>query len=204
MSEDAQVLTDRFLDALDYTTRLHAKQLRKGTATPYTAHLLGVCSLVLEDGGDEDEAIAALLHDAVEDQDQGGPVALLSEIRSRFGDSVAAIVDACTETLERPKPPSPSARPTTSPTSRTPPGRCCACRSADKLYNATTILRDYRLHGDELFSRFNPLAGRDGTVAHYTDLAALFSRRSSSPMAEELRRVVNELQTLVDAADAPT
>lgn len=75
---------------------------------------------------------------------------------------------------------------------------------ADKLYNATTVLRDYRLHGDDLFSRFDPLAGRDGTIAYYIDLAALFSRRSSSPMAEELSRVVNELQTLVDATDAPT
>ena len=78
------------------------EQERKGNQTPYIAHLLGVCALVLEDGGDEDEAIAALLHDAAEDQ---GGLKTLEEIRRRFGEQVAAIVDGCTDTYETPKPP---------------------------------------------------------------------------------------------------
>lgn len=88
------MLTSRFEDALVYTTQTHATQNRKGTQTPYIAHLLSVCSLVLEHGGDEDEAIAALLHDAIEDQ---GGDAQRQSIRARFGERVTAIVDGCTD-----------------------------------------------------------------------------------------------------------
>src|SRR3954470_10900241 len=96
------ILTERFDDALVFARRLHAAQVRKGTAIPYVSHLLGVCSLVLEFGGGEDEAIAALLHDAVEDQ---GGAAMRAEIIARFGEAVAAIVDGCTDAETIPKPP---------------------------------------------------------------------------------------------------
>ncbi len=96
------MLTSRFEDALIYATRLHAGQKRKATQIPYIAHLLGVTALVLEDGGDEDQAIAALLHDAVEDQ---GGVKILEEIRKFYGDRVADIVDGCTDAYQIPKPP---------------------------------------------------------------------------------------------------
>src|SRR4249919_2359346 len=102
MPSDPPLVTDRFRQALDYASELHAWQSRKGTQIPYVSHLLAVCALVLEDGGDEDEAIAALLHDAVEDQG-GKPV--LEEIRRRFGGRVAGIVAECTDTDEVPKPP---------------------------------------------------------------------------------------------------
>ena len=89
---DFMNLSARFEEGLIYATRLHARQIRKGNGVPYISHLLGVCALVLEFGGDEDQAIAALLHDAVEDQ---GGDATRQEIRRRFGDRVAAIVDGC-------------------------------------------------------------------------------------------------------------
>src|SRR6266704_3127289 len=95
-------LTSRFEEAITFATQLHAKQLRKGTTIPYIAHLLAVAALVLENGGNEDEAIAALLHDAVEDQ---GGVPTLKVIREKYGDAVAAIVEGCTDADTYPKPP---------------------------------------------------------------------------------------------------
>src|SRR3954469_2609406 len=92
----------RFRDALVYAAELHVDQVRKGSDTPYVAHLLAVASLALEHGASEDEAIAALLHDAIEDQ---GGDATRQEIRRRFGDAVTAIVDGCTDAEVTPKPP---------------------------------------------------------------------------------------------------
>ena len=97
----------RFSDALSYAAALHAEQRRKVSGEPYVAHLLAVTAIVMEYGGDEDEAIAALLHDAVEDQ---GGMATREEIRRRFGEKVVEIVDGCTDTAETPKPPWRSAR----------------------------------------------------------------------------------------------
>ena len=92
----ATVLTDRFDRALLYATHVHGGQVRKGTTTPYVAHLLAVAATVLEYGGDEDLAIAALLHDSVEDQ---GGKARLDDVRNRFGERVARIVEACSDSL---------------------------------------------------------------------------------------------------------
>ena len=102
MDDPEEALGPRSAEALVYAARLHAGQTRKASGTPYVAHLLGVASLVLEAGGDEEEAIAALLHDAVEDQ---GGAAVRQEIRQRFGDRVAAIVDGCSDAETVPKPP---------------------------------------------------------------------------------------------------
>ena len=98
----AQTLTGRFKDALGFAFDLHATQVRKGSGVAYIAHLLGVAGLVIEDGGDEDESIAALLHDAVEDQ---GGHATLEKIRERYGERVAQIVEGCSDSREQPKPP---------------------------------------------------------------------------------------------------
>jgi GTP pyrophosphokinase len=191
-----------FVDALTYAAELHADQRRKGTPTPYVAHLLGVCSLVLEDGGDEDEAIAALLHDAVEDQDDDNPGQLLAEIRSRFGDRVASIVEECTETLERPKPPWPDRKAAYLAHLDEASDSALRVSLADKLHNATSVLRDYRLYGDDLWSRFNPQAGKERTLDQYAELARVFSRRCpASPMARDLDRVVGELVRLATPAD---
>jgi (p)ppGpp synthase/HD superfamily hydrolase len=102
MSSNKSKLTNKFEEALVYANHLHAEQKRKRSLVPYIAHLLGVTSLVLEDGGNEDEAIAALLHDAVEDQ---GGLDTLEEIRLRFGDIVAEIVLSVSDSFTDPKPP---------------------------------------------------------------------------------------------------
>lgn len=185
------LLTERFDDALVFASRLHATQVRKGTTVPYLSHLLGVASLVLEAGGDEDEAIAGLLHDAVEDQ---GGQPTLEAIRRRFGDRVAAIVEACTDADTIPKPPwrkrkewyvahiaraEPDAR---------------RVSSADKLYNARAILLDYRTLGEPLWSRFS--GGKDGTLWYYRALVSAFQSAGSSWVVEELGRVVTELERL--------
>src|SRR3954447_25583269 len=93
-------LAERFDDALAYAARHHRQQLRKGSQVPYMSHLMSVSALVLEHGGSEDQAIAALLHDAVEDAPAGQGGAVLADIRSRFGDVVADIVRACVDGLD--------------------------------------------------------------------------------------------------------
>jgi hypothetical protein len=118
-------LTARFTEALTYTTTLHATQRRKGANVPSIAHLLGVTALVLEDGGDEDEAIAALLHDAVEDQ---GGQETLAAIRQRFGERVARIVVGCTGADTIPKPPWHGRKEHTSHTSAMRRRTCAASR----------------------------------------------------------------------------
>jgi len=189
-------LTTRFDDALVFTARLHAQQTRKGTVIPYLSHLLAVASLVIEQGGSEDEAIAALLHDAVEDQ---GGEATRQEIRRRFGEAVAVLVDECSDTDVIPKPPwrerkekylahlaqaSPSAR---------------LISQADKLHNARTILVDHRVAGEAVWDRFN--GGKDGTLWYYRALVEAFRTASgSTPLVDELERVVWELEQTANEA----
>ncbi len=190
-------LSARFDEALGYARRLHAAQVCKGTAIPYIAHLLAVTAIVLEHGGEEDEAIAALLHDAVEDQ---GGSATRTEIRRRFGEHVAAIVDGCTDAETIPKPPWRARKEAyvahiahASPSVRLVSG-------ADKLHNARAILADYRQHGDELWARFT--GGRDGTLWYYRALADAFRAVGSTPLIEELERTVRELEQLATKPEA--
>jgi (p)ppGpp synthase/HD superfamily hydrolase len=150
-----------------------------------------VCSLVIEDGGTEDEAIAALLHDAVEDQ---GGEAMLGEIRERFGPTVADIVLACSDTTEMPKPPWRARKEAYLVHLDAAPISVLRVSLADKLYNARAILRDYGLVGEALWDRFDPRAGRDEQFWYYDELATRFSELYRSPMATELREVVNKLR----------
>jgi (p)ppGpp synthase/HD superfamily hydrolase len=182
-------LSPRFAEALAYATEVHAGQSRKGTSVPYVAHVLGVCALVLEDGGGEDEAIAALLHDAVED---GGGPPVLAEIRRRFGDRVAEIVRACSDTDETPKPPWKERKTRYVAHVRTagPDARRVSC--ADKLHNARAILRDYRLHGERLWSRFN--APPEEQLWYYRSLVEAFRQPGRTALVDELERVVGELE----------
>ena len=188
MSE-AWPLTRRFTDALAYATEVHAGQSRKGTSVPYVAHVLGVCALVLEDGGGEDEAIAALLHDAVED---GGGRPRLEDIRRRFGDRVAGIVWACSDTDETPKPPwkERKARYIAHVREAGPDARRVSC--ADKLHNARSILRDYRALGERLWDRFN--ASAEDNLWYYRALVEAFRQPDRSSLVDELERVVGELE----------
>ena len=190
-------LSTRFEEALTFATRLHAGQSRKGTAIPYIAHLLAVASLVLEHDANEDEAIAALLHDAVEDQ--GGRVTL-EEIRHRFGDRVAEIVEGCTDAWTTPKPPW---RERKEAFLAHLPGATTSVRlvsAADKLHNARTILSDYRALGESLWSRFH--GGKEGTLWYYRSLAEVFRATGPAPLAEELDRVVSEIERLASAKES--
>ena len=184
----------RFDEALVYASRLHAGQLRKGSAIPYVAHLLAVTAIVLEHGGGEDEAIAALLHDAVEDW---GGAATRAEILRRFGPTVVAIVDGCTDAETVPKPPWRQRKEAyvarvggASPAVR-------LVSAADKLHNARSILADYRRLGDALWDRFN--GGRDGTLWYYRALVNAFRAAGSTPLIEELERTVDEVERLAGA-----
>lgn len=184
-------LTDRFESALAYAAAVHRRQTRKGTDVPYVAHLMAVTALVLEHGGDEDAAIAALLHDAVEDQ---GGAARLTEIRERFGSRVADIVEGCTDTATDPKPPWKGRKVRYLEHVRTAPPDVRLVSMADKLHNARAILRDYRLIGEELWSRF--AGGRDGTLWYYQALVDAYRGGQASALLEELDRTVYELVTL--------
>jgi (p)ppGpp synthase/HD superfamily hydrolase len=182
----------RLGEAFAYALTTHRGQVRKGTEIPYVAHLLGVCSLVMEDGGDEAEAIAALLHDAAEDQ---GGWARLEDIRKRFGDRVAAIVEACTDSFEEPKPPWRGRKEAYVAHIRSSRDQGAIRVSlADKLHNARAILRDYRQIGDDLWDRFN--AGPEEILWYYRSLLEGFQAVSASPMVEELGRVLAEVERL--------
>jgi (p)ppGpp synthase/HD superfamily hydrolase len=184
-------LSARFEEALILAVRWHAGQVRKETTIPYIAHLLGVTSLVLEQGADEDEAVAALLHDAVEDQ--GGVVAL-EEIRRRFGDWVAEIVAGCTDAWTTPKPPWRERKEAYIAHLRQASASVRLVSAADKLHNARSILADYRVLGDALWSRFN--GGKAGTLWYYRALVETLRSIDSTPLVEELGRVVSEIERL--------
>ncbi|HYX15913.1 MAG TPA: HD domain-containing protein [Nostoc sp.] len=185
------MLSERFTTALTYATQLHANQVRKGSGVPYVAHLLGVASIALEYGANEDEAIAALLHDAIEDQ---GGAATREEIRDRFGDNVTAIVDGCTDADTTPKPPWLQRKeayiahiPTASPS-------VLLVSLADKLYNAQSILKDYRVLGESLWERFH--GGKEGTLWYYRALVDAFSKTGTTVIIDELQRVVAQIEML--------
>ena len=192
----------RLADAVATAERLHGAQTRKGTEIPYVSHLLAVAGLVIEGGGDEDTVVAALLHDAVEDA--GGPPTLAA-IRDRFGDRVAAIVSACSDTDEVPKPPWRARKQAYIDHLRGDdlPDGALLVSLADKLHNARAIVADLRAHGNALWTRFNE---RD-PAAHlwyYRWLADVFEVRSPGPAATELSRTVEEMTRLVAAGDEPT
>jgi len=184
-------LTTRFNEALQYAVRLHAGQVRKVSGEPYAAHLLGVASIALDYGADEDEAIAALLHDAIEDQ---GGAAIGEEILRRFGPGVAAIVRGCTDAETMPKPPwqerkeaflahlehaSPSVR---------------LVAAADKLHNVRSLLRDYRGQGETIWRHFK--GGQAKTLWYYRAAVEVLKRSGTTPLVEELDRAVTELERM--------
>ncbi|MGD1712227.1 HD domain-containing protein [Dapis sp. BLCC M172] len=186
------ILSHRFTEALVYATELHAHQIRKGSKVPYVSHLLGVASIALEYGADEDEAIAALLHDAIEDQ--GGPTVRV-EIRLKFGERVTEIVDGCTDTDTTPKPPWKERKKAyiNRITNATPSVRLVS--AADKLHNIRSILKDYRLQGDLLWDLFK--GGKQGTLWYYRSLVTAFREADSTPIVIELDSLVTELERLV-------
>lgn len=188
---NTMTLSQRFSEALTYAARLHADQTRKGSGVPYISHLLAVCALVLENGGDEDQAIAALLHDAAEDQ---GGYATIADIRTRFGARVARMVAELSDTFETPKPPWRKRKQDYLAHLPSAPAETWLVSLADKVHNARTILADYHDMGPEIWHRFNQ--GREGTLWYYRTLADLFLQMTSGFLADELDRVVRELEQL--------
>ncbi len=189
------MLTQRYADALQWAWKLHDGQLRKGTSIPYISHLIAVSSLALEHGANEDEAIAALLHDAVED---AGGRPTLELIRTRFGPAVADIVDGCTDADTIPKPPWRDRKEAYLAHMAAAPPPVRLVSSADKLHNARAILLDLRVHGEALWQRFTP--GKDGTLWYYRSLVSAFAAHGRTPLIDELDRTVTEIETLARAA----
>jgi (p)ppGpp synthase/HD superfamily hydrolase len=187
------VLTARFSEAVRWASHLHADQCRKGTNIAYISHLLAVASLVLEDGGSEEEAIAGVLHDAIEDCG-----ASEAEIRARFGAPVADIVVACTE----PRGPAGEKLPWRERKEAylmhlahdDVPDAVYRVSGADKLHNARSILTDLREHGPGMFSERGFTAGATEQAWYYEGLRDAMTRRHpDSALTHELERVVDEL-----------
>ncbi len=188
---------EKFEEALLYAARLHQVQTRKGTDTPYVNHLLAVAAIVGENGGTEDEVIAALLHDGPEDQ---GGEERLEDIRARFGDEVAEIVDGCTDTYEEPKPAWRPRKEAYVARMASAPASVRLVSSADKLHNAQTILADLRAVGEDLWDRFT--GGKEGTLWYYRALVEAYAEAGSNHVIEELDRVVRKIEALARHAEA--
>jgi (p)ppGpp synthase/HD superfamily hydrolase len=199
MTENVTQLTTRFTAAADLARNLHAADVRKDTMVPYLSHLLAVAAIVLEHGGSEDQAIAGLLHDAAEDH---GGQKRIDSIRAQFGDAVADIVTACSDSLVE------------EGTAKAPwwdrkvayldqltvePVEAALVSAADKLHNSRAILADYRRSGDALWGKFNADAGRTGSLWYYTRLVEILGERLAGStnglvLAAELRRTVGEIR----------
>ena len=186
-------LGPRFLRAFEFAAEKHKNQTRKASTIPYIAHLMGVASLVLEAGGDEDLAIAALLHDVVEDC---GGAPMLQEVRRKFGERVAKVVDGCTDADTYPKPPWRERKEKYIAHLKKADADTRLVSAADKLNNVRSIVSDYRAVGESVWSRFN--GGRKGTLWYYRTLRDHFLRHKPNRITRELELAVNELEALAE------
>jgi (p)ppGpp synthase/HD superfamily hydrolase len=182
-------LTGRFDEAVRYAREVHAAQARKGTGTPYLGHLLGVASIVLDDGGTEDEAIAALLHDAAEDH---GGRARLDDIRARFGDAVARIVEDCTDSWETPKQPWAERKLAYVEHARALASSSLRVSAAYKVHNTYATLRDLRNVGEAVWARFS--ASADDVIAYYGKLVRAYREAGGGRLVDELERIVRGIE----------
>ncbi len=192
------VVGKRFRDALVWAAELHEEQKRKGGNVPYVAHLIGVASIVLEHGGDEDQAIAALLHDALEDQAHRMTP---GEICARFGQKVEAIVEACTDgDAEEQRDRDPARwrvrKQKYIDEIASKPAEALLVSMADKLYNARAILEDFREIGDKLWPRFT--AGKEGNLWYYRALLTAFRARADNRLWHELDRTVSDIERMAN------
>jgi (p)ppGpp synthase/HD superfamily hydrolase len=182
-------LGSRFERAFLFAKEKHAGQTRKASGIPYLAHLMGVASLALEYGGDEDIAIAALLHDVVEDC---GGAAMLQQVKRRFGSRVAKIVAGCTDSDTLPKPPWRERKDRYLRHLKSADDDTRLVSAADKLNNVRSILSDYREVGEFVWERFN--GGREGTLWYYRALLEEFQRGKPNRLIREFELVVLELE----------
>ena len=191
LSKKSVMLGPRFLRAFAFAAEKHARQTRKASTIPYIAHLMGVASLVLEAGGDEDLAIAALLHDVVEDC---GGAPMLKEVRRRFGSRVAKVVDGCTDADTDPKPPWRERKEKYILHLQSADADTRLVSAADKLNNVRSILSDYRSIGESVWSRFT--GGREGTLWYYRTLVEVFLQQPRNRITRELELAVTGLDSL--------
>lgn len=182
-------LTARFDEAVRYAREVHDGDSRKGTGTPYLGHLIGVASIVLDDGGSEDEAIAALLHDAAEDH---GGRARLEDIRAHFGNTVAHIVEDCTDSWETPKPPWAERKQAYVQHARTLDRSSLRVSAADKVHNSYATLRDLRNIGEAVWERFS--ASADDVMAYYRGLVRAYRESGGGRLVDELERIVRGIE----------
>lgn len=191
-------LGPRFQRAFEFAAKQHAGQTRKASSIPYIAHLMGVASLVFEAGGDEDLAIAALLHDVVEDC---GGAPMLEQICRRFGARVAKIVDGCTDAYQLPKPPWHDRKLSYINRLKKEDAETRLVSAADKLNNVRSILSDYRTIGESVWSRFN--GGRDGTLWYYRTLRDEFLRSTPNRITRDFDLAVRDLESLTVGKASP-
>ncbi len=185
-------LSQKFEEALVYATQAHCNQTRKQTGIPYIAHILGVTAIALEYGANETEAIGALLHDTVEDC---GGAERLVDIRKRFGDDVAKIVDGCTDTDQMPKPPWRERKEAYIAHLKNSDASTRLVSASDKLHNTRAILADLRRNGPQVFERFS--GKKDGTLWYYRTLVTAFRQHGDHvDLIDELDRVVTEIERL--------
>ena len=185
-------LGPRLQRAFRYAAAKHYGQTRKQSAVPYLSHLMAVASLVLEAGGDEDMAMAALLHDVVEDC---GGMPRLREIRKQFGARVAKIVEGCTDSFGEPKPEWVERKKDYLREVQHAGVETRLVSASDKLHNVRTILADYRQHGEAIWSRFT--GKREGTLWYYRALSDEYGRRSPNRITRELEIAVAQLERAV-------
>jgi len=190
-------LSDRFQAAFDMAFELHQNQERKGSREPYVTHLMSVSALVLENGGSENQAIAALLHDAVEDQ---GGIPTLERIKAEFGEEVAEIVNGCTDAYILPKPPWKERKTNYLERLKTESDTILLVSLSDKVHNARSILRDFQKEGDAIWERFK--GGKAGTLWYYQSLANILDKSPYSFLKQELRQIVEELITLANIQES--
>lgn len=191
------MLTERFQRAFAMASEIHARQLRKATQVPYVAHLMSVAALVLENGGDEDAAISGLLHDAVEDSEDGAVTA--ARIRAQFGDHVADTVLGCSDAVGVPG----AAKPPWRERKEAYIRHLAAARdpdvllvsACDKLHNARSIVADLRAIGPAVWDRFN-VPDPGAHLWYYGSLADLYRGRVSAELSGEVTRVVGEMRAL--------
>jgi len=192
-------LGERFEKALIYAFNTHLLHLRKGTDTPYYSHLLATCALVLENEGDEDGAIAALLHDVVEDH---GGQPRLNDVRRRFGDRVGKIVEGLSDSLEEDpankRPWRPRKEEYLEHLAAESDRSVLLVSAADKAHNVRTILADLDRVGEEVWRRFepgreNPAQGRKEVGWYYRELLAIYVGKVPDALLNDLRRTVDTI-----------
>jgi (p)ppGpp synthase/HD superfamily hydrolase len=183
----------RFLEALRVAATLHAGQTRKKTDNPYVSHVLGASSIAMEFGADEDQAIAALLHDIIEDVE---PVEDARAAVGAFGPEVLRIVKACTDSDAHPKPPWRERKERYLAHLPEADARILLVSASDKLHNARAIVTDLHRGGPEVWSRFS--APREGLLWYYRGLVSAFRANPESPadLVDELDRTVAEMARL--------